>query len=144
MIIEMALFLPLSMNQCRIFPKKVDFGNAGVSVWGFSTKSLGFWLTRFFRVSKNSVSGGVPVFTFPSEYLRIFFQTSHQLNISLSEFALCEDLLYCFSKNFVKLYGYQNSNVISKRLWLHYYKFHISNNKQGTFCFISAGASECK
>ena len=35
MIKEMALFLHLSINYCRVFAKKVDFGIAGCLILGF-------------------------------------------------------------------------------------------------------------
>ena len=45
-----------TLIYCRKFAKKVDFGNARVSFWGFSTKSLlqqhGFLLTRFMQSLK--------------------------------------------------------------------------------------------
>ena len=64
--IEGALFLQLFVNYNRIITKKRwTLEELAVSFWSFSTKSLleqhGFLLTQVFRVSKNSVGGGVPV-----------------------------------------------------------------------------------
>ena len=62
----MALFTPLFVNYCRTIAKKVDIGGDGCLILEFyvllnhSSNNTVFCL-HFFRVSKNSVSGGVPV-----------------------------------------------------------------------------------
>ena len=63
MSIEMALLLPVSMNYCRIFAKKWTLEMLAVSFWGFSNNNTVFCLHGFVRVSKNSVSGELPVHT---------------------------------------------------------------------------------
>ena len=77
----------------------MDFGSTEVSFWSFSTKSLlkqhEFLLTRFFRVSKNIVSGGVPVVIKSSHNYPVCESNNPPCHVGQDQqpFASCDRLL---------------------------------------------------